>query len=287
MCTRILGAASIGAALLVSSAAGAADCPVDHEALTKALKDSVKPAGGPTNGGFDNNEWAAIVARDGTVCTITYSGKQVGDQWPASRAVAAEKAFTANGVSLPKFGVSTANLYAGGIPGGMIYGVITTNPPNPQLLYEGDAKSYGTPDDPMQGEVAGGVVGFGGGLPLYDENGIVGALGVSGDTSCADHNVAWRVREKLGLDKIPAGVTTENNDAIVYDMGSDGTSASGFGHPECGGSEVDVAQDIGASADDANPFSKGGEKKDSATRDSDPVNPGEDDETFIEEILPE
>lgn len=287
MHTRILGAASIGAALLVSSAAGAADCPVDHETLTKALKDSVKPSGGPSNGGFDNNEWAAIVARHGTVCTITYSGKEVGDQWPASRAVAAEKAFTSNGVSLPKFGVSTANLYAGSLPGGMIYGVVATNPPNPQLLYEGDAKSYGTPDDPIQGEVAGGVVGFGGGLPLYDENGIVGALGVSGDTSCADHNVAWRVREKLGLDKVPAGVTSKNNDAIVYDMGTNGTSASGFGHPECGGSEVDIAQEIGASADGASPFSRGAAKKDSTADESDPAAQDGEDETFIEEILPE
>ena len=47
---------------------------------------------------------------------------------------------------------------------------------------------------------------FGGGLGLYDKKGIVGGLGVSGDTSCADHNVAWRVRKALGLDNVPAGV---------------------------------------------------------------------------------
>ena len=82
----------------------------------------------------------------------------------------------------------------------------------------------------------------------------MGALGVSGDTSCADHNIAWRVRQKLGMDKVPAGVTDQNNDAIIYDIGSDGKSASGFGHPKCGGKEPEVAQKIGASANGAAPF---------------------------------
>ena len=76
----------------------------------------------------------------------------------------------------------------------------------------------------------------------------IGALGVSGDTSCADHNIAWRVRQKLGMDKVPAGVTTKNNDAIIYDIGKDGKSASGFGHPKCGGKEPEIAKQIGASA---------------------------------------
>jgi hypothetical protein len=177
--------------------------------------------------------WAfsGVVARDGTVCAITYTGETVGDQWPASHAVAVEKAFTSNGVSLPNFAISTANLFASSGPGGSLYGVVISNPPNPKLLYEGNASTYGT-DDPMKAKVAGGVVVFGGGLPLYDGSGIIGALGVSGDTSCADHNIAWRVRQKLGLDKVPAGVTDQNNDAIIDDIGDDGKSASGFGHPE-------------------------------------------------------
>ena len=36
-----------------------------------------------------------------------------------------------------------------------------------------------------------------------------------GDTSCADHNVAWRVRATLGLDKTP------QKDAIIYDLNHD------------------------------------------------------------------
>ena len=50
---------------------------------------------------------------------------------------------------------------------------------------------------------------FGGGLALYNSNGtLVGAIGVSGDTSCADHNIAWRARHNLNMDFVPAGVGT-------------------------------------------------------------------------------
>jgi hypothetical protein len=91
----------------------AADCAVTHDQLTAALKQSVKPSGGPTNGGLDNNEWAAAVDANGTVCAMTFSGQSAGDQWAGSRAIAAEKASTANALSLDGFALSTANLYAG------------------------------------------------------------------------------------------------------------------------------------------------------------------------------
>ena len=81
---------------------------------------------------------------------------------------------------------------------------------------------------------------------LYDGNGIAGALGVSGDSSCADHNVAWRVRHQLGLDRVPAGVSPNMKDAIIYDIGPDGKSPSGFGHPKCIGKEDQIATDLGA-----------------------------------------
>jgi hypothetical protein len=76
----------------------------------------------------------------------------------------------------------------------------------------------------------------------------VGALGISGDTSPGDHNVAWRVRQALGLDRVPAGITADNNDAIIYDIGMMGKSSSGYGHPVSGLKEDDVAKKIGASA---------------------------------------
>jgi hypothetical protein len=50
----------------------------------------------------------------------------------------------------------------------------------------------------------------------------VGAEGVSGDTSCADHNIAWRVGNLLKLDHM-AGVGGVSGDAarpdnIIFDI---------------------------------------------------------------------
>lgn len=240
------GIAFIVATALPGAASAAARCPTDYAHLLQALKASVKPTGGPSNGGLDNNEWAAVTARDGTICAIAYSGEAVGNQWLASRAIAAEKAFTANGMSTNKVALSTANLYAQAQPGGYLYGGNTSNPANPALLYAGNPASYGTKSDPLVGKVLGGVIVFGGGLALYDGTGIVGGLGASGDTSCADHNIAWRIRHALGLDHVPAGPEKQKNDAIIYDIAPNGKSVSGFGHPTCGGMEPGIAREIGA-----------------------------------------
>jgi uncharacterized protein GlcG (DUF336 family) len=219
---------------------------VSTDLLTTTLKQSVKPSGGPSNGGLDNNEWAAVVDTTGVICAIAFSGNSINDQWLGSRAISAEKATTANALSLNTFALSTANLYGGAEPGGTLFGIVETNPVNTALLYSGDPSSYGTATDPFIGHVLGGVVVFGGGLALYDGTKKVGALGVSGDSSCADHNVAWRMRQALQLDKVPAGVSPNHNDQILYDLLPDKSSASGYGHPKCAGSEADIAVQIGA-----------------------------------------
>ena len=99
-------------------AAPAADCPITHDQLATALKAAVKPSGGPSNGGLDNNEWAAIVNRDGNVCAVAFSGASWKDQWLGSRPIAVEKANTALSFSLDGMAMSTANLYAGAQPEG-------------------------------------------------------------------------------------------------------------------------------------------------------------------------
>lgn len=229
-------------------AQGGADvsCPVKRDQLLDILKKSVKPSGGPSNGGLDNNEWAAVVNRQGIVCAIAYSGNKVDDQWLGSRAIAAEKANTANAFSLKDKAMATANLYAGAQPGGYLFGAALSNPPSANVIYAGRSEDYGTAQDPMIGKPIGGVIVFGGGLALYDDNGVAGALGVSGDSSCADHNVAWRVRHFLGLDHVKAGVSPNMKDAIIYDIGPNGKSPSGFGHPKCSGKEDQIAVDLGA-----------------------------------------
>jgi hypothetical protein len=70
---------------------------------------------------------------------------------------------------------------------------------------------------------------------LYDKNGkIVGGLGVSGDTSCADHVIAWKTRQTLGLNAVPMGVAPGPSDNLIFDI-QNGVSSSGFGHPACKG----------------------------------------------------
>lgn len=233
---------------LIATSAVAANCDAlpDHAALTAALKANTAATSDIKNGGLGTHMWASLVNRDGEICAITMSGETRWDQWPGSRAISIQKANAANAFSLPGFAFSTANLYSATQPGASLYGLATSNPIDPQVVY-GDAKAYGTADDPLVGKKPGGVNVFGGGLPLYNASGkLIGGIGVSGNTSCADHNIAWRTRQALKLDNVPAGVGPNGDDGIIYDI-TNGVSASGYGHPMCGGTEPDVAREIGAS----------------------------------------
>jgi hypothetical protein len=73
---------------------------------------------------------------------------------------------------------------------------------------------------------------------------------VSGASPCANHNIAWKVRDRLGLDLVPDGVAPHGTDNIIYDMSEDGTSESGFGHPAC--SEEETAASL--ALPDTNPI---------------------------------
>ena len=193
---------------------------------------------GGSNGGLGNNMWATVVNRDGVVCLVTFTGTDRGSQWPGSRVISAQKANTANAFSLPKFALSTANLYSAVQPGGSLFGLQESNPVDTDVAYGGNSSNYGQPNDPMVGGKIGGVNVFGGGLALYNSQGtIVGGLGVSGDTSCSDHIIAWKVRHALNFDDVPAGFGSGNTDNIIFDIGVDVhgnlVSASGFGHPTC------------------------------------------------------
>lgn len=202
-----------------------------HDALRSALQAAVK-GGSQANGGLANQEWGVVVDRDGIVCAIAYSGNNASEEWPGSRMIAAEKANTANGFSGPDFALSTANVYWPSQPGQSLYGIITSQPPNAQAAF-GNPATFGTENDPMVGKAVGGIIVFGGGLALYSGKGkIVGGLGLSGDTSCADHVMAWKVRHQLGLDAVPYGVSASHDDNMIQDI-NNGQSASGYGHPQC------------------------------------------------------
>jgi uncharacterized protein GlcG (DUF336 family) len=226
----------------VSGSALCEDLP-SYADLKAALIGAVQASGGPANGGLDNHMWGTLVAKDGTVCAVAKTGDDINDQWLGSRIISAQKANTANAFSLQDTGVglipglalSTANLFSAVQPGGSLFGLQFSNPVNTDAAYKGgNSKKYGKKSDPMKGERIGGVNVFGGGLALYDGEGkLIGGLGVSGDTSCADHNIAWRTRDALGLDNVPAGLSGVDGDNIIYDIDVNGVSAGGFGHPTC------------------------------------------------------
>jgi uncharacterized protein GlcG (DUF336 family) len=223
----------------VAHAKGVPGCEAlpDHGKLQATLQAVVKQ-GKEANTGLGNQEWAAVVNRDGIVCSVVFSGPDRSAQWPGSRLIAAEKAHTANALSGPNFAFSTANLYFPSQPGQSLFGLPTSAPPNGQAVYSGNPEQFGQSNDPLVGKPIGGIVVFGGGLALYDGRGkIVGGLGVSGDTACADHVVAWKVRHALGLDAVPLGVANNATDNMILDI-QGGVSASGFGHPSCRGGKA-------------------------------------------------
>ena len=221
-----------------------------------ALKAALVTATQAETSGLNNHMWATVVNRDGVVCAVVFSGTHRGAQWPGSRVISAQKANTANAFSLDAtsssngsgqakgLALSTANLYSAVQPGGSLYGLQHSNPVDTDAAYEaGGSTSFGMPGDPMFNRAVGGVNVFGGGLGLYASGGrLVGGVGVSGDTSCADHFIAWRVRQAVNLDFL-AGVGGVSGDAtrpdnIVFDItdnpaGGSGASKGGFGHPKC------------------------------------------------------
>ena len=218
------------------------------------LKDALTASRNDDNGGFNLDMWGTVVNRDGVVCGVAFTGDDRGAQWPGSRVISAQKANTANAFSLSGLALSTANLFTAVQPGGSLFGLQFSNPVDTSVAYKGPSENYGQPNDPMVGGKIGGVNVFGGGLALYNSDGkLVGAVGVSGDASCADHNIAWKVRNSLVLDNVPGGVSPTGDDNIIYDIEVDGShpvSAGGFGHPNC----ADAATTIGNALPTSHPI---------------------------------
>ena len=196
-------------------------------ATVNQIQSQLSPVSNGTNGGIfsPNRMWSAVIDRDGVLCSVI----KVGDAWPGSRAIAIAKANTANAFSNDGLALSTANLYAATQPGGSLYGLNNSNPFNPDFLPLGSGI----------GNVPGGVITFGGGVPLYKNGKVIGGLGVSGDSACADHVIAYRMRRNAALGGIPGGVGFNKTDNIDY--APTGTSPSGFQHPHCFPTDIDPA----------------------------------------------
>jgi uncharacterized protein GlcG (DUF336 family) len=228
-----------------------------------ALQDALNKAVFAETSGLNLHMWATLVNRDGVVCAVAFSGTNRGAQWPGSRVISAQKANTANAFSVDSssssggsgsstgLALSTANLYSAVQSGGSLFGLQESNPVDVGVAYGGNSSNYGKSNDPMVGGKIGGVNVFGGGLALYATGQkLVGGVGVSGDTSCADHNIAWRVRHNLALDHMlgvgGVGGDAAHPDNIKYDVipnpsGGTGNSPSGFGHPTCPNTDLAVS----------------------------------------------
>src|SRR4051812_49507847 len=197
-------------------AVGAAGCTSVPGAsdLGKWLK--AAPDSGEAGGLFHGRaEWAAVVNRNGQICAVVPPSDSTGGYWPGSRAISMAKAFTANGFSTDTAALSTARLYTLTQAGHSLWGVGQPEPFNPSCL-----------DPNVEIKVCGGAIAFGGGVPLYKNGKIVGGLGISGDTPCADHEIAKRVRHYAGLDPAKGQAV----DDIQYSK-TDGASV--YTHPLC------------------------------------------------------
>ncbi len=252
MQTKLLQAAA-AVSVLLGAPIARADC--NSLPSWSQLKGALVAAVAAESSGLDFQMWATLVDRDGVVCAVAFSGADRGDQWPGSRVISAQKANTANAFSLDKLALSTANLYSAVQPGGSLYGLQHSNPVDTDAAYGGNSAHYGQHNDFMVNKKIGGVNVFGGGLALYNaKHEVVGGVGVSGDTSCADHMIGWRVRNNLRLDHM-MGVGGVSGDAahpdnIIYDIvpnpyGGTGVSAGGFGHPTCLNGDKDKYPPVG------------------------------------------
>ena len=198
-------------------AANCKDLPSEDDLRAAMIASANATAGGLFNGA---RMWAAVVNRDGEICgSITSTGDPT-QVWPGSQAIAKAKAYTANAFSLDPLALSTAMLYTFTQPGHSLNSLGQSNLFNPHFLAAPTGQGGGN------NQIAGGLIFFGGGVPLYKNGKIIGGLGISGDTACTDHEIAKRVRNNLGFNP-PRGATVDD---IVY---SPPDPPSVFAHPVC------------------------------------------------------
>ncbi len=219
------------------------------------LKRALIAARAAENSGLNAQEWATIVDRHGIVCAVAFTGYDATTQLGIGRISSAIRANSGNtfafdsssagnGAGFPGgLALSTSNLYSSTQPGGFVGELPNNYPVNQAAVFSSRVAAFGTPADPMVGQVIGGFSAIAGGLGLFAKGQVaVGGVGVAGDHPCTDHDIAWRVRNLLGLDHLggfpPLSGDPSRPDNIVYDIkvnpnGGVGTSANGLGYPTC------------------------------------------------------
>ena len=190
------------------------------KAFMKAAASTTGPDGDA--GGLFHGErmWGAVVNRAGKFCAVAASQDDATQVWPGSQSIAKAKAYTANAFSVDVLALSTARLYTFTQPGHSLWSLEGANLFNPHMLAPQDGAGGGV------NEIAGGNIFFGGGVPLYRDGSIIGGLGISGDTSCTDHEIAKRVRDAAGLNPMGGKLADDIQYSTVDKPGV-------FTHPLC------------------------------------------------------
>lgn len=253
--------AAVAAMSVVASTSASAACTdVTRTAFEAAARTAVVETG---DFGFGLPMWLTMVDEVGAVChvyatdgsstvPIVGPGKKVSTSaWLGSRVISAQKANTANAFSINGLALSTGFITALTYEGGSLFGLQHSNPVNPAAAYGAGTSGLaftniiGTNADPLKGQRPGGVNVFGGGVALYKTGAIkIGAIGASGDTSCRDHAVAYRMRIALAKNFQP------NDDGLVLIAGPALPAALGQ-QPACGvddpteNAKDDTATDFG------------------------------------------
>jgi uncharacterized protein GlcG (DUF336 family) len=253
---RWVAVASISA-LAFAGQEASATCGQISRAQLVAAANFVKTNAGEQarTGGLGNHMWVTMVDETGKVCHVVNtagSGQRSSQTWGVSRVISAQKANTSAMLSLNAVGGNSIQPWASGAlylavqptfdPDtgkvsvkaknlqGSLYGVQHSNPVDASRAYLGSPSNYGTSNDPLKGKRIGGMNVFGGGLPLYKGLKKIGALGVSGDTSCTDQAFAWRVRQRLAT---TAGLNTAQQIDAASTVTSEVLDISGEQYPDC------------------------------------------------------
>src|SRR5213595_674995 len=149
---------------------------IDDHGHRMPYKRKVVASASPTAGGLFGGArmWGAVVNRDGEICGFVTTTGDPTQVWPGSQAIAKAKAYAANAFSLDTLALSTANLYTFTQPGHSLWSLGQSNLFNPNFLAPPSGQGGG------KEQIAGGLIFFGGGVPLYNAGGkIIGGLGIS------------------------------------------------------------------------------------------------------------
>src|SRR2546428_2061309 len=164
--------------------------------------------GGEAGGLFHGTRMgAAVVNRNGDLCAFATSTDDPTQVRPGNRAIAKAKAYPANAFSLDALALSTAMLYTFTQPGHSLWGLNQSNLFNADFLAPPSGAGGG------RGQIAGGIITFGGGVALYAGSHVVGGVGISGDTACTDHEIAKRGRDEAGMNPPRGGVAGGHQDS--------------------------------------------------------------------------